>query len=99
MFKGFLKYEKLNSEIKLSINSSFVILIFAILKSQNIGRSTFSRSKIVPSTFLVRSAGSIKLILSDFLFYPKLRKNSNNFTLFFVGIKKGVTHALKEKLN
>ena len=32
MFKIFLKYEKLNSKIKLSNNSSLVILIFVILK-------------------------------------------------------------------
>ena len=38
---GFLKNEKLNSKIKLSNNSSFVILIFAILKFRNIGRSKF----------------------------------------------------------
>ena len=44
MFKWFLKNEKLNSEIKLSNNSSFVILIFAILKFRNIGRSKFRRS-------------------------------------------------------
>ena len=37
--------EEINSEIKLSNNSSFVILIFVILKFRNIGRSTFRRSK------------------------------------------------------
>ena len=48
MFKGFIKYEKLNSKIKLSNNSSFVILIFIILKFRNINHSTFRRSKIWP---------------------------------------------------
>ena len=37
-FKWFLKNKKLNSKIKSSINWSFVILIFAILKFRNIGR-------------------------------------------------------------
>ena len=37
--------EKINSEIKLSNNSSFVTLIFIILKFRNIGRSRFRRSK------------------------------------------------------
>ena len=36
--------EKINSKIKLSNNSSFVILIFVILKFGNIGRSRFRRS-------------------------------------------------------
>ena len=40
--------EKINSKIKLSNNSSFVILIFVILKLRNIGRSTFRRSKFWP---------------------------------------------------
>ena len=40
-----MKNEKLNSKIKLTCNSSFVILIFAILKFRTIGRSTFRRSK------------------------------------------------------
>ena len=43
MFKWFLKNEKLNSKIKLSNNSSFVILIFAIMKFRNIGRCRFRR--------------------------------------------------------
>ena len=38
--------EKINSKIKLLNNSSFVILIFVILKFRNISRSTFCRSKI-----------------------------------------------------
>ena len=37
--------EKINSQIKLSNNSSFTILIFVILKFRNIGRSTFEHSK------------------------------------------------------
>ena len=37
--------EKINSKIKLSNNSSFVILSFVIFKFRNIGRSTFLRSK------------------------------------------------------
>ena len=37
--------EKINSKIKLSNNSSFVILIFVIFKFRNIGRSTFRHSK------------------------------------------------------
>ena len=37
--------EKKNSKIKLSNNSSFVILIFVILKFRNIGHSAFRRSK------------------------------------------------------
>ena len=40
--------EKIKSKIKLSNNSSFVILIFVNLKFQNIGRSTFCRSKFWP---------------------------------------------------
>ena len=40
--------EKINSKIKLSNNSSFVILIFVILKFWNIGRSTFRRYKFRP---------------------------------------------------
>ena len=42
------KNEKLNSKIKLSNNTSFVILTFPILKFRNIGRSTFRRSKFRP---------------------------------------------------
>ena len=39
-------YKKWKKSImKLSNNSSFVILVFAILKFRNIGRSTFRRSK------------------------------------------------------
>ena len=41
-----IKNEKLNSKIELSNNSSFVVLIFAILKFRNIGRSTIRRSKL-----------------------------------------------------
>ena len=37
--------EKINSKIKLSNNSPFVILIFTIWKFRSIGRSTFRRSK------------------------------------------------------
>ena len=37
--------EKINSKIKISNNSSFVIFIFVILEFRNIGRSTFCRSK------------------------------------------------------
>ena len=48
MLKCFLKNEKLNYKIKWSNNSSFVILIFAILKFRNIDRSTFRRSKFWP---------------------------------------------------
>ena len=40
--------EKINSKIKLSNNSSFVILIFGIFKFRNIGRSTFRGSKFWP---------------------------------------------------
>ena len=40
--------EKINSKIKLSNNSSFVILIFVIFIFRNIGRSTFRRSKFWP---------------------------------------------------
>ena len=40
--------EKINSKIKLLKNSSFVILIFVILKFRNIGRSTFRSSKFWP---------------------------------------------------
>ena len=36
-----MKNEKINSKIKLSNNSSFVISIFVILKFRNIGRSKF----------------------------------------------------------
>ena len=48
MFKWFLKNEKLNSKIKISNNSCFVILILAILKFRNIGRFTLCRSKFWP---------------------------------------------------
>ena len=59
MFTWFLKTEKLNSKIKLSNNSFFVILIFAILKFRNIGRSTFYRSKfwLPPKSFWKLSMG------------------------------------------
>ena len=40
--------EKINLKIKLPNNSSFVLLVFVILKFQNIGRSTFYRSKFSP---------------------------------------------------
>ena len=40
--------EKINSKIKPSKISSFVILIFLILKFRNIDRSTFRRSKFWP---------------------------------------------------
>ena len=43
------KISKIKFENKISNNSSFVILIFAVLKFQNIDRSTFRRSKISPS--------------------------------------------------
>ena len=43
------KMKKINLQIKLWNNSSFVILIFAILKFRNIDRSTFRRSKFWPS--------------------------------------------------
>ena len=48
--------ERIDSEIKLSNNSSFVILIFVILKFRNIGRSTFRRSKFrsPPSFSIIR---------------------------------------------
>ena len=44
----FLRNEKFNSEVKLSNKWYFVILIFAILKFRNIGRSIFRRSKFWP---------------------------------------------------
>ena len=44
----FLRNEKLNSKVKLSNNWYFVILMFAILKFRNIGRSIFRRSKFWP---------------------------------------------------
>ena len=44
--------EKINSKIKLSNNSCFVILIFVILKFRNIGRSTLRRFKFWPPPFL-----------------------------------------------
>ena len=50
MCKGFLKYQKLNSKIKLSNNSSFVILIFAIWKFRKIGHSTFFSFQNLTST-------------------------------------------------
>ena len=53
MFKWFLKNEKLNLKMKLSNNSSFVILIFAILKFRNIGRFTFRPSKFWPKYFIL----------------------------------------------
>ena len=40
--------EKMNSKIKLSNNSSSVILSFVILKFRNIGCSTFLLSKFIP---------------------------------------------------
>ena len=39
--------------MKLSNNSSFVILIFEILKFRNIGRSTFRRSKFWPPPIII----------------------------------------------
>ena len=42
------KNERINSKVKISNNSSFVIVIFAILEFRNIGHSTFSRSKFWP---------------------------------------------------
>ena len=45
---NFLKIEKKNSIIKLSNNSSFVILTFAISKFRNIDRSAFRRYKFWP---------------------------------------------------
>ena len=39
------KNKRINSKIKLSNNLSFGILIFAIFKFWNIGRSTFRRTK------------------------------------------------------
>ena len=51
MSKWFLKYEKLNSKIKISNNSFFNIFISVILKFRNIGRSTFGRFKIWPPPF------------------------------------------------
>ena len=46
--------EKINSEIKVSNNSSFVILIFVILNFRNIRRSTFRRSKSWKSVISLR---------------------------------------------
>ena len=45
--------EEINSKIKISNNSSFVILIFVILKSRNIGCSPFRRSKFWPPPVLL----------------------------------------------
>ena len=42
----------MNSIIKISNNSSFVILIFAISELRNIGHSTFVRSKFCPPPFV-----------------------------------------------
>ena len=56
LFKWYLKNEKINSKIKLSNKSSFVILLFAILKFWNFGRSTFCRSKFRPTPKLNYSA-------------------------------------------
>ena len=47
------KNEKLDSKIKLSKNSSFVILLFAIFKFRNIGHFTFRRSKFSPLPILI----------------------------------------------
>ena len=46
--------EKINSKIKLSDNSSFVILIFVILTFRNIDRSIFRRSKLRPPPVFVK---------------------------------------------
>ena len=48
--------EKTNSTIKLSNNSSFVILKFVILKFRNIGRSTFLRFEF----YLVLKSNNLK---------------------------------------
>ena len=55
VFTKFLKNEKINSIIKLSNNSSFVILKFATLKIRNFIRSTFRRSKFWPPPILIRT--------------------------------------------
>ena len=83
MFKGFLKYEKFKSKIKLTNNSSFVILIFAILKFRNIGRS-----KIWPPPIIFN--------LSEILIKLKKKKIWENFwgilkNIFTRGIKRHVS--------
>ena len=54
-----------SSEIKLSNNSSFFILIFAISKFRNTGRSTFRRSKFWPPP-------DILLLKNEFCLYEKM---------------------------
>ena len=63
--------------MKLSNNSSFVILIFAILKFWNIDRSTFRRSKfwLPPS-----SANDLSGLNEDAVSYSTSKKCSQMFT-------------------
>ena len=67
------KQWKINSEINISNNSSFDLLILAILKFWNFGRSTLYRSKILTLTrFTWIFKGSWKSRVcdfSDFLFF------------------------------
>ena len=55
------KNEKLNSKIKLSNNSSFDILIFAILKFRNIGGSKFCPPPEAASDIFVSSVTDINV--------------------------------------
>ena len=54
--------EKINSKIKLSNNSSFVILSFVIFKFRNIGRSTFLRSKFWAPPETIRKKKDARLV-------------------------------------
>ena len=68
--------EKINSKIKLWNNSSFVILIFVILKFQNIGRSTFRRSKFWPPPLISISIRYCALFHIGFNFRTRLHTQS-----------------------
>ena len=92
----------MNPKTKLSNNSSFFILIFAILKFRNIGRSTFLRSKIWPQPnnglqLLAPIAISFEMFEGRFasgsflsLFLVPSRLSFILFLIFFVFYYRGV---------
>ena len=86
MFKWFLKNEKLNSKIRLSNNSSFVILIFAILKFRNIGRSTCHRFKFWPPPIYIN--------FQTFIFYSVLYDVAKTHSRFKMYNENRVYHII-----
>ena len=95
----FIKNEKINSKIKLSNNSSFVVLIFAILKFWNITRSTFRLSKFWPPLLRNVFVNKIKYLMQP---YRSERARSGTLLVFIfskIYTCRGETAKLARRLN